>query len=1043
MNKKQGKEIMEFLNSNDFIQTVYTKQLIELSLLDPGKKLIFRGDDNTPILEFINKNLDVINIEKFALFGVYMFDTYCKETKDIYVKEIIKKIHNQYLALAKKYISKDSDVVLFDVESNPKKRFNIVAISPSNYIYGKRFNVQKLKLEKYFPDMVRIIDIDFLDELFKEDERNTNIPEVIKSTVLGNVVYDLTGERKEINRLAEIDKNITDRVDFNTRMRNELLKYLSIPEIKEGLNEDKLYIFAAYEYLYNLEVITKFNIQDNDKKCLIDINFLKKIKEMLDAVQDYTDTKDIKMLIYTKNQNDQQEVATFSKDLFKKDCKEIFDNYITSIIVTNESKYFDMDYVSLLSKDAALALANNLDLNKKCKYYYTLYKAKCISYKEMIEFEKNNNADTRIYVLRALIDKINQKNKSINIEYDENSNDFNTYFSKINSPEILFSISLSDKSIYDLLDTDLKKYYLEASMNQYLSNGRYKSNALSNLTTLLKNGDISDDFIKEKIIENNDIEKIESLFGRDKIKELFNISKLVSNFIEINDGNKDALKEYELQRKLYNYYDYINDSKMENNLLNELELLAFEPEVLEKLYVDGLISIKTVSEFDKNIVTEIYEKDLIRSEDKKYCVQSLDIENKVGDLIKLNQDGILSNKEVFDLYMSGKITLNDIKGYSEGIDISNIFNESEFVNYTKRFAMIKKKEIRDQFIKYSKAYLQIVGVGDKESDTVISSDLQAKLFKALGENNAREEDIIELYKMGLLEFKNLDANYIKDSLLIKLIKEGSLKSEDEEYLFRDTKETGTKYRRLENILPELNNSQRINLLASVYKTKEGETDQIAEMRSNELLKYLDDAISEKDEKINNRKSKTNKNSEGNAINSIYYGNNNTTRARISTLGNLFSLFKEIKPNYEHMIASGTYIVNLGDNVVVEEVYKTSSNSIENKSGEHALYILSEKIKEQLTAKSDISLYEAVLKNLLETNRIGENYFNWSFITEMKRMHVDGINKCLHTDNFVKNLKKKIGMKDTVDENKRRNCLKNITPAGQSEDLSVDEEEHEI
>ena len=215
------------------------------------------------------------------------------------------------------------------------------------------------------------------------------------------------------------------------------------------------------------------------------------------------------------------------------------------------------------------------------------------------------------------------------------------------------------------------------------------------------------------------------------------------------------------------------------------------------------------------------------------------------------------------------------------------------------------------------------------------------------------------------------------------------------------------------------------------------------MRSNELLKYLDDAISEKDEKINNRKSKTNKNSEGNAINSIYYGNNNTTRARISTLGNLFSLFKEIKPNYEHMIASGTYIVNLGDNVVVEEVYKTSSNSIENKSGEHALYILSEKIKEQLTAKSDISLYEAVLKNLLETNRIGENYFNWSFITEMKRMHVDGINKCLHTDNFVKNLKKKIGMKDTVDENKRRNCLKNITPAGQSEDLSVDEEEHEI
>ncbi len=1043
MNKEQGKEIMEFLKSSDLTQRIYTEDMIEYSLLDPDKKLIFKGNDNTPMLEFIEKNLDVINIEKFILFGVYMFDGYYRESKDAYIREIAKKIHNQFLGFAKKYIPKDSDVVLFDVESNPKKRFNIIAVSPSDYVYGKRFNCTKLKLEKYFPDMVNAININYLEELFKDQEKDSSIPQLIKSTVLGNAVLDITGERRNIKSLDEIEKSLTDRVDFNEKVRNELYKYLSIDEIKEGLDESKLYIYTVYEYLYNLEMLTQYNSQDVSDKCLIDVNFLKRLKEMIQAVQEFIETRDINMLIYSKNLNDEEEVTKFSKEAFNEECKEIFEDYVKCIISINENRYFDADYISLLSKDSALELANNLDSNKKSRYYYALYKINCINYQEMIEFEKNNNEDTRIYAIRALIDKINQKNKSVNIEYDENNNEFNTYLSLINSPEILFSISLTDKSIYDILDSNLKSIYLEASMNQYLFDGKYKNNALNNLTTLIKNGDIDDDFIKAKIIQSDNIEKIENLFGKGKIKELFNIDKLVDSFINTDD-NRSALEEYEFQRKLYNYFGYIKDSRMENDLLNELELLAFEPKVLERLYVDGLISIQTVSEFDDNIVKGLYEKNLIKREDKKFCMQNLDIKNKVGDLIKLNQDGTLSNREIFELYIDNKITLKDFKEYSEGIDINDVLNETELLNYTKKFATIKKKEIRDKFIKYSKAYLQIAGIGEKESDKVIPSELQAKLFRAIGENNAREEDIIDLYKLGLIEFKNLDSNYIKDSLLIKLIKEGSLKSEDEEYLFRDTEESGTKYRRLENILPELNNSQRINLLASVYKTKEGETDKIAEIRSNELLKFLDDAINEKNEKVNNRKSKNNRNSEGNAINNIYNGNNNTTRARISTLGNLFSLFKEIRPNYEHTIASGTYVVNLGDNVVVEEVYKTSSNSIENKSGEHALYILSDKIKEQLTAKSDISLYEAVLKNLLETNRIGENYFNWNFITEMKRMHVDGVEKCLHTDNFIKNLKRKIGMRNPVNEKKRIDCLSNITPAGKYEEIIVtDENEHEI
>ena len=164
-------------------------------------------------------------------------------------------------------------------------------------------------------------------------------------------------------------------------------------------------------------------------------------------------------------------------------------------------------YIALLTKPKALELLDNLEDDVKREYIYTLYQVGYMSYQEMIKAEIENGCENcDEYVNRSLISKILKKhtlnndlyqelkmvsedveingeiviNKNITNdimveadERDEETKKASNLLKEIFDTGKIFSIPLSNTSVYEILNEKLKRQYADASIERFIKKGEF------------------------------------------------------------------------------------------------------------------------------------------------------------------------------------------------------------------------------------------------------------------------------------------------------------------------------------------------------------------------------------------------------------------------------------------------------------------------------------------------------------------------------------------------------------------------------------------
>lgn len=1064
MNKLEKNKIIAFFFKNREAFQLYNSQIIGDSALEDGKWLESEENESESINDFILKNLDVIDFKKFIIMGVYCANLLLKNDD----KPEYRTLYESFLEFARKNIPEKDNTTLFLITRIG--RVDFLPINARTELYGKPFEEKKFKLDSIIIDLIGAIELRDCLWICKEKNLCDHISEALAYNSLKRMGYDENRIINEILQGVESD-NIEETREFREKFISEKEILFSIPEIRSRINEDNLYVLSGYSYIDKLKGSLvaykeyRNNLKDgNPRSVLLPLGGLKKVEYYFRSIQNAVIPN--KVTIQKEDDNGKFVPYKFSLQAFTAECNDVLNDYAEIYILDNPSQLYNVEVLSFLRKDRALTYVEKVPEEFRGEFYFLLYQAKILSYTEAMDkigAKDLSKDEQHYYSLRATIYYLTEKNNiSVTmmqklglVEVNEAEDQYipkegteikiqgdaveQSILKDIQKPEIMFSKSLTDIEFYQVLDDELKVIFGQIAFEQIISNGKYKDIALKNLKILISRGDIGKDFFKTVYaVYDVSLTEIENIVGSEYVKNSFTPEDLLNSINEINktlenglntDKEKQyyeiMLKEYEYLKNVYSKYYFLNDGKTEARIIDIFDDLIFDEKIFRKLYLDGFVSGKTLYDLNSDLATKIYEEGLLRQEDKRYYILQSGIKLKAGDLIRLNQDNILSNQEIFNFYMDNRIEIDTLVTFGEATNFKEVFKDEDLTKLVKSYSLIKTKEVQDRFNRYLTAYIRFKKLerNPQDSSPLFDKKLQDKIYKILGGKNSRQEDLIDLYSKEVLDIETICPN---DDMLVMMIKEGKLKADDEELLFRDTEESGRKYLRLLNILRRLDDDdQKLNLLAGVYKVE----DNVSAVRLNLLVNEFSDAFNEEESNKSNENTQKNTTKAG----SRQRGNKSSENSQkaVRSLAKMFEAFKNIKPNYEHILVSGTYIVYLDNCALVEQVFRESTYGKEF-SNIHATYIISEDFLRHYLQNCYSGDFKKELYDMfVDINRAGKPFFRWQMVTTVRRKNAIGISKVLHTENWARNLKNKAGYGDNVDEQELSECLDYIDVSSQT------------
>ncbi len=1071
MNKIEQKKLMQFLYQHKDAVFIFNYNFIEDSLLEEGKHIISPHRDGDTIFNFIVENSEVIDFKKFVLFGAYSSKVVVSSLNNITndgISTPSKEYYETFYKFAKENIKENEDVTLFVFPSG--KKMGIVAVNSKKELYGKEYVPKKLRINpEAYKDLVGAVQLDSIKHIFKDSNFASLAYDILVYNTLTQMGY------KDADIAGIMDKE-TGAFEFRTS-KEFIMNFLDaktrlffVPEVTSQINEDNLYITSVYQFIGKLSADIKryheLNEEERKSMDLFSLRELERVKYLLEEVEKAINFNKVTVLI--KNVVTGEEVKEISAKVYSNDYKSALSEYAKLLIDRDNKNIFNPDILALLDKKTALHYAEKIPDMYAEEFNFLLYEANCLTFSEALENIKKigiSDINEEFLRLRAvdryltgrnntLMDVVNQigmktrrtdigdtsapENGQLNVTDEAQGSDMVT---NIERPEVMFAKPLSDENLYELLDDTLKAMFVNGAIKEYLAKGKYSDIAEKNLKLFHAKGELPlDAFMTFYSYFGMDLEVIEEMFGSENVKNTFSAEQLLSTVNDLIEYSKKGtkteqdeenhtyiVKDYEYLKKIYQKYNLLNVDNNEDKILEAFDDLIFDDNIFKQLYVDGFISGKTLYDFNNELANKLYTEGELRSEDRRYFILNSGIELSVGDIIRLNQEKVLSHQDVFDFYMKDKINLQDLANYGEDIDFSEILKDDELIALAKKYSMIRKDDAKNTFNKYLDAYMKFKKPG---------LDIQEKLLKSIGGKNAKNEDLLELYSKGVLNIETINPS---DDLLLLMIKQGRLKSGDEELLFKDTDMQGTKYVRLMSILRKLDSDdEKLNLLAGVYKTE----DEVSSRRLNILANELSYAFNEEggttlgDELLD----------DDNASIKRKDNENDKPKSKVTvvrSLAKMFDTFKSIKTDYEHIILSGTYVVFLDDSALVEEVFRKSADG-KSFVTTHATYKISDEFfKHFLKDTYNYDFRKNLSDFFIDVNREGKPYFKWSLLTAARRRNIPGIDKVVHGKTWADRLKAKAIKKPDIDGQELNDVLDKISNSAQIRGVHTDLDDDSI
>lgn len=420
----------------------------------------------------------------------------------------------------------------------------------------------------------------------------------------------------------------------------------------------------------------------------------------------------------------------------------------------------------------------------------------------------------------------------------------------------------------------------------------------------------------QMVVESIDAGETRNIRGR--IEEVYDIEEMANLYKEIYCTEQQTEKQsQELEEKRKKYENLI---KLHNALgmqdRDDIVLLLeddLSDEMLTNLYCDHAISMNVLESYgEKELVIETFNQGKIHEKDIKEAIIRYPILLEEQQIYQYYQQGILTPRDILDLYINDRINLDTIKQINEKLPEEQKINleltEEELVHLyqvSKREKNRKKTNL-DKVLKYKRYSLlyQTLKRSNLEENEKFESD--KKILEHI--HNVESEDIMELYIDNLLTLETV-LQYGGNDLVKKLILQGDLRTNDARTYFETEKENVSIEEILEN--PDMDETEKLILIYTTYGDNVPKREKLVK---NHLSAYASDIKGEKTTTRNKKEEETKT------------GKRNTTTDPYER----WKLLALLDKNYSRKYVGGYLIVKLHNTqkAIIEKLYGKKYGEVE-------------------------------------------------------------------------------------------------------------------
>ena len=937
----------KLINFSDLVQCMIKDDYTYSNEFEEKLDTFDRAYMNNPKV-FFEEFGEYVDEKRFLLFNLYLFKSHLNEImagEDKIVRDFnVKYFYNKLLSYSKRYISPNDDVYFFDVVNKKKEIIIRGEINSDELIYGKKKSYSGFKLNE---------DLQIITSMVNTHDFHKFIPSFYTSFSIMNMIYS-----QSVDNLEDVRKNINGDSKNSSEIEKyfEKLKFkiFSNPIIQRRVNEDKMYIVSGYNLINKLRQLV-----EDDKS--LDLN-LQEMSDFLNFFVTMHDTID-------KNAYIELDDKKYGLDELTKEVDEVM-----PLLAKNSLK----DKKMLLPIFLAFDIVNMEDFKKYLDDTEEKVSSLTISYLlDKISYEDTMKLAEKYNISRELMKKYVYNS----LRFDSNNEEQYVYK---NVDELTDTIDFDILTSSACIEEDFKRlsYFLNDDEIYKLFFIEYKKNNITPKIKILSQLDSAkNEIINQIIFDNNNLDKLIDLFGKEKILEFYNVKEFAE---VISKKVSNVEKDYETERKflmnnnLYRYFNFIMDEERKYQLIEELGDNVLNEDVLKFLYKEQIITIKEIEGFAPEIIPDMFESNLLNNKDRNRFLLKQKQNLSLKELMILEKDGAFSREDAVRNYFTGRIDFNTLKAFVEDSDVRKAFSENEIINIIKKYVFTNKDEDKEKYEKYMKAYYEFVLKKEKDN-----SKFENKVLSSI-KNLNNMEMLKKLYNDKVLSITTLEND---TKFIVELIRSGEMKSKDARELFRDVSPEGEKYKKLIRIFSEfdISNDDKLNLISEVY----GNSVDFLREKENLVMEYLDNTVYE-------NQSFGKKEGLGEHHEKRILGED-TKRILTVGLADRYDFLSSLDENMKSKIYSGTYVANVKNKYIFEQLYKTSGRK--NIDGEHATYLLDE------------NLYAKMKSIIIAKNSKGEEYVDWSAIMEMKDIERTGYARVTHStkESWQNGIRTKLGI----------------------------------
>lgn len=831
------------------------------------------------------------------------------------------------------------------------------------------------------------------------------------------------------NALGYEDK--VNKFPYNNLDFDKFNKLLNLDDFRTLYDDPSLYIYYG-EYARDLEINNKFTPEE---KVHI-IAHEKVFKNSLNPV------KYSLMVGNALNNKINNEISKLNSDNIKEEEKNIIDDLkLYNKIIPNLTRGVTIELPNDSNYTADKFMNESLDIcykaaDKIIEYDITkindLLKQGIVSFTTLDKAMPKIENKARTVAIALAQNVLDPKLFESFCKYYELDNEsikelaFNDYLKVHNiSPNRVKDYPLDDEQFSYLIPTS-KRIDIACGLIKDMTRNPSSTISSNKLNELLNNSFIKDCDLKNAYIDNKltteDVETINSFiedydstklngfeFSMDKLIHLFkylnddSISKTVlDNDIEYTDrpiiidaDDYELKRNYEFQKALY-IEAWNKDSRVQDTLLNKLEYLALMPEIARLLYNENLIDINHLKDYADDIgvkiedrmTSKMLENGEIRNDDLFAVINGTKYEDNPIILSQVYETGKLNLSDVLNKYLDGAISYDTLVKFSNGRDMSQVFDEKKYLNLFSKAIRVNKPEDIELFKKYNKAFTSL-------QETYDLKKIRKNEFKDIIKN-IKEGNIAEYYEDELIDgnilnelINTLYENDLNNSLdkksfkyvvnsIADLVKAQDLRLADCQTLFRDDDSSHVKRDLLEYILNnyDLTNDQKMNVLLGTYSTQDVALDKNSLENFQYILNNCFDEVKEKSSKNDGESAKR----EGEV-------DDKKKEQELMPFLDREQVFKALDPNMISKIIGPAiiYYSPKYDKFMFEQIY-TTSKGVNSDLTSHATYIISSELE------------KAIRKELYEFDK-DENIIDFNYdalINEYRNNNNrDMVDKVLH------------------------------------------------